>query len=86
VARHSSRRQQKSILRPYKLIAPGSPETSRFLIVTKLSDHEISAMPPTGHALSKKQVELLSAWIQQGAPLPKENVSFNSQGESPRSR
>jgi hypothetical protein len=54
--------------------------------VTKLSDHEVSAMPPTGHALSKKQVELLSAWIQQGAPLPKENVSFNSQGESPRSR
>ena len=71
---------------PGKLIIPGSPETSRFLIVTKLSDDELSAMPPTGHALSKKEVETLRVWIQQGAPLPKENVRFSPHGESPRSR
>ena len=71
---------------PGKLIVPGSPETSRFLIVTKLADDDFSAMPPTGHALSKKQVEILSTWIKQGAPLPKENVSFHPHGESPRSR
>ncbi len=69
-----------------KLIVPGSPETSRFLVVTKLADDELSAMPPTGHALSEKEVETLRVWIQQGALLPKENVRFSPQGQSPRSR
>lgn len=44
---------------PGKLIVPGAPEQSRFFQVVTMSDSEIGAMPPTGHALAPREVAVL---------------------------
>ncbi len=64
-----------SLIGPGKLIVPGHPDSSRFLRVVTLADNQAGAMPPTGHAISPHEVELLRAWIQNGAPLPAENAA-----------
>lgn len=71
---------------PGKLIVPGAPEQSRFFQVVAMSDSDIGAMPPTGHALTPQQVGVLKAWIASGAELPAGNVVLKPHGESPRSR
>ena len=71
---------------PNQFIVPGEPGNSRFLAVATLSDNQAGAMPPTGHAITAEEAEILRSWIESGAPLPKENTPLNSQGASPRSR
>ena len=71
---------------PGNLIVPGKPEQSRFYVVATLSDDEVGAMPPTGHALSAKETNILKEWILNGATLPEENMKLVPRGTSPRSR
>jgi mono/diheme cytochrome c family protein len=68
------------------LIVPGKPEQSRFYLVATLSDDQVGAMPPTGHALSPEDAIILKEWIQNGARLPAETVKLEPKGISPRSR
>lgn len=75
-----------SLIGPGKLIVPGKPEQSRFYLVTTLADDQAGAMPPTGHAMKRREVAALRKWIQAGAPLPKDNLKFHAEGISPRSR
>ena len=74
-----------TLIGPGKLIVPGSPESSRFFQVVALSDNQAGAMPPTGHGISKSEVETLRKWIQSGAPLPAENLILKPRGMGPRS-
>lgn len=71
---------------PGKLIVPGAPEQSRFFQVVAMSDSDIGAMPPTGHALTPREAGVLKAWIAAGAEVPAGNVVLKPHGESPRSR
>lgn len=71
---------------PGKIIVPGAPEQSRFLQVVTMSDSDIGAMPPTGHALTPREVAVLKAWIAGGADLPDKNLTLRPHGGSPRSR
>jgi len=66
-------------------IVPGKPQSSRFFQVVTFPDQAPGAMPPTGHAISKKDVETLRAWIQSGAALPKTNTALKPVGPTPRS-
>ncbi|MEP6672878.1 MAG: c-type cytochrome [Chthoniobacter sp.] len=75
-----------ALIGPGKLIVPGHPEDSRFLRVVTLADNQVGAMPPTGHAISPREVELMRAWIANGAPLPAVNVDLTPRGRGPRSR
>ena len=68
-------------------IIPGHPESSRFYQVVVLADNQPGAMPPTGHAISKKDAETLRKWILDGAPMPSgEPYSLMPKGRAPRSR
>jgi hypothetical protein len=51
------------------VIAPGRSDESE-LISRVTDDDPTTAMPPKGRRLSRRQVELLRAWIDQGAPWP----------------
>jgi len=74
------------LIGPGKLIVPGKPEQSRFYLVTTLADNQTGAMPPTGHAISPREVAILREWIQGGAELPSEVIQLQGVGRSPRSR
>jgi mono/diheme cytochrome c family protein len=69
-----------------KIIVPGAPERSRFYTVVALSDNEAGAMPPTGHAVSKRELEALRKWIAAGAPVPDGVKPIIPRGMAPRSR
>jgi uncharacterized membrane protein len=75
-----------SITGPGKLIVPGAPEKSRFYQVMTLSDNQVGAMPPTGHGLNPKELELIRRWIKEGAKVPQEDITLTPHGQSPRSR
>lgn len=66
-------------------IVPGKPEASRFFQVVTFADETPGAMPPTGHAISKQEVQILRQWIKAGAKLPAQNVKLTPQGPLPRS-
>lgn len=66
-------------------ILPGKPEASRFFQVVTFPDEIPGAMPPSGHAISKKQVQILRDWIKAGAQVPAHNVKLSPQGPLPRS-
>lgn len=66
-------------------IVPGKPEASRFFQVVTFSDEIPGAMPPSGHAISKKEVQILREWIKAGAKLPASNIKLSPQGPLPRS-
>jgi mono/diheme cytochrome c family protein len=66
-------------------IVPGKPESSRFFQVVTFPDEIPGAMPPSGHAISKKDVQTLRDWIKHGAKLPAQNVKLVPQGPLPRS-
>lgn len=51
-------------------IVPGYPDRSKIYRVVSLSDQTPGAMPPTGHALSADDVEVLRRWIAEGAHWP----------------
>jgi mono/diheme cytochrome c family protein len=74
------------LIGPANLIVPGKPEQSRFYLVTTFADDQAGAMPPTGHAMSRREVAVLREWIEQGALLPKETIKLNIVGASQRSR
>lgn len=75
------------LIGPGKLIVPGHPEQSRFLQVVTFTDTQAGAMPPTGHAISRPEVERLRTWITAGAPLPSgPPTPLTPRGEAPRSR
>jgi hypothetical protein len=72
---------------PGNWIVPGKPESSRFLRVVTIPDSQPGAMPPTGHAISAREIEKLRAWIAAGAPLPDgPPVMLRRQGMGPLSR
>jgi mono/diheme cytochrome c family protein len=66
-------------------IVPGKPEVSRFFQVVTFPDTIAGAMPPTGHAISKADIETLRTWIKAGAKVPQQNVKFTPRGDMPRS-
>jgi len=66
-------------------IVPGKADVSRFFQVVTYPDEIPGAMPPTGHAISKKEVQILRGWIKAGAKLPAHNVKLTPQGPLPRS-
>jgi len=66
-------------------IVPGKPEASRFFQVVTFPDEIPGAMPPSGHAISKKDVQILRNWIKDGAKLPEQHVKLMPQGPLPRS-
>lgn len=82
----ASTRDLAALTGPGRIIVPGAPEQSRFFQVVAMSDGEIGAMPPTGHALTPQEVGVLKAWIAGGAELPEENVALRPHGRAPRSR
>lgn len=68
-------------------IVPGEPEKSRFYTVATLSDDQFGAMPPTGHAMTRADADLIKAWIENGAPIDgPRNIALKPRGEQPRSR
>lgn len=52
------------------VITPGKPEASQLYIVLTLPEPEKKAMPPTGHRIPQKDVEMVKLWIEQGAKWP----------------
>ncbi|MFZ2278064.1 MAG: hypothetical protein WAW39_09695 [Prosthecobacter sp.] len=66
-------------------IVPGKPQSSRFFQVVIFPDEIPGAMPPSGHAISKKDVQVLRDWIKAGAKLPAQNVKLIPVGPLPRS-
>lgn len=66
-------------------IVPGKPQASRFFQVVTFPDEIPGAMPPSGHAISKKDVRILQDWIKTGAKLPAQNVKLIPVGPLPRS-
>ena len=82
----ASTRDLAALTGPGKLIVPGAPEQSRFFQVVTMSDSDIGAMPPTGHALTSREVAVLKSWIAGGADLPEGNVALRPHGRAPRSR
>ncbi len=74
------------LIGPNNLIVPRNPEKSRFYVVVTLADNQAGAMPPTGHAMSTREVATLREWIQRGAALPSETIILKGEGRSPRSR
>ncbi len=76
-----------NLVGPNKWIVPGHPERSRFFQVVTFSDEQVGAMPPTGHQISKRDIETLRAWIQAGAQVPAgASVQLIPRGDGPRSR
>jgi hypothetical protein len=75
------------LIGPANWIVPGHPERSRFFQVVTFADQTPGAMPPTGHAISRSEIEALKAWIAGGAPLPQgAPIPLKRRGEGPRSR
>lgn len=66
-------------------IVPGKPEMSRFFQVVIFPDTVPGAMPPSGHAISKRDVQILRDWIKAGAKVPAQNVKLTPSGPLPRS-
>ena len=66
-------------------IVPGKPDMSRFFQVVTFPDSILGAMPPTGHAVSKKDIETLRVWIKAGAKVPRQTLPFTPRGDMPRS-
>lgn len=66
-------------------IVPGKPEASRFFQVVIFPDEVPGAMPPSGHAISRRDAQVLREWIKAGAGLPAHNVKLVPQGPLPRS-
>lgn len=52
-------------------IVPGSPEKSPLLHSIR-QDGEASAMPPTGPKLSNDAIDVITHWIEMGAPDPRD--------------
>ncbi len=82
----SNTRELATLIGTDRWIVPGSPEHSRLYQVATLSDYNPGAMPPTGHAISPKDLATLRVWIEKGAPLPAQETTLTPRGTAPRSR
>ncbi len=56
-------------------VVPGEPDKSTLLSRIYLEGGDASQMPPVGHTLSEKEMNLIGEWILQGAQWP-ENESL----------
>ncbi len=52
------------------VILPGKPNESPLYYVLKLPPKDSKAMPPTGHRISDKEMDLIYQWIDEGAKWP----------------
>jgi len=52
------------------VIIPGKPDSSMLYLVPKLPPKELKAMPPNGHRIPDREVNLIHDWIRQGAVWP----------------
>jgi hypothetical protein len=78
-------RELSSLVGSGNWIVPGHPERSRFLRVVTLADNQQGAMPPTGHAVRKWEIENLRDWIASGAPIPAgKSITLTPRGPGPR--
>src|ERR1051326_4649355 len=60
--------RKSAVMKAFRLVVPGSSETS--FLIYRLSGNEFGMqMPPTG-ALSPEQIQIVKAWIDQGAEWP----------------
>ena len=50
------------------VIVPGKPAESP--LFTRITDRAGLRMPPSGDPLSQSEINLIQAWIEQGAPMP----------------
>lgn len=66
-------------------IVPGQPGASRFFQVVTFPDEIPGAMPPSGHAITQKEIRVLRDWIKAGAKVPARNIKLQPQGPLPRS-
>ncbi len=53
------------------VILPGKPDSSALYMVLKMPPKNPKAMPPNGHRITDKEVNLIYDWIKQGAAWPK---------------
>lgn len=53
------------------VILPGKPDSSALYLVLKMPPKNPKAMPPNGHRIADKDVNLIYDWIKQGATWPK---------------
>lgn len=53
------------------VILPGKPDSSALYLVLKMPPKNPKAMPPNGHRIPDKDVNLIYDWIKQGATWPK---------------
>lgn len=68
------------------VIIPGAPEKSPLYVVLTLPPKKTKkAMPPTGHRIEKSQLELIRAWIEQGAAWPEGKAGAIKPGPKPSS-
>jgi mono/diheme cytochrome c family protein len=75
------------LIGPGKWIVPGKPDQSRLFQVVTLNDNQTGAMPPTGHKVSDKEIQLLRDWILAGAQIPADApIALKPKGTPPRSR
>lgn len=79
-------RALRSLASSPQWIVPGQPEKSRFYQVVVFPDNVPGAMPPTGHAISKREIQVLHDWIRAGATVPAGRVrKLSPRGDLPRS-
>lgn len=52
------------------VIIPGKPDSSMLYLVLKLPPKEMKAMPPNGHRIPDREMNLVHDWIKQGADWP----------------
>ena len=52
------------------VIVPGRPDSSALYLVLKMPPKNPKAMPPAGHRVTDREVNLISDWIKQGANWP----------------
>jgi uncharacterized membrane protein len=52
------------------VILPSRPESSTLYLVLKLPPKNPKAMPPAGHRVTDREMNLIYDWIKQGAQWP----------------
>lgn len=57
-----------------RALVPGDLEKSEMIVRITLPHDDLDIMPPRGPKLDEQQVAILSAWVEQGAPMPEDLV------------
>jgi hypothetical protein len=85
---HGANKQQSGLRLDYKagamkggapgaVIVPGSSATSELIRRVSSAD-KAEMMPPTGARLTPREIALLKAWIDAGAPWPEEKIAVEA--------